>query len=160
VSVKSFKNITIMKKKNPVVHFELPADDRQKLASFYSDVFGWDTTFLGEEMGNYVTVKTAETDQNNMIKQPGAINGGIYVKGQGTQSNCPSLVIAVDDINEHIGKLKESGAEVLGEPADIPGIGSFVSFRDPSGNVCSILQPIMPVGQQQEVEEFGLTGEI
>jgi len=149
-----------MKKKNPVVHFELPADDRQKLADFYTNVFGWEAKFFGEEMGNYVTVATADTDENGMIKQPGAINGGIYPKGQGSQSDFPSLVIAVDDIHEHINIVNDAGGTVLGEPLDIPGVGTFVSFRDPSGNVCSILQPVMPVGEKQEVEEYGLTGEI
>lgn len=149
-----------MKKMNPVVHFELPADDRKKLADFYSQAFGWETNFLGEDMGNYVTVSTAETDQNGMLKQPGAINGGIYIKGQGTQSDCPSLVIAVDDIHEHIDIVKRYGGTILGEPVDIPGVGPFVSFRDPSGNVCSILQPVMPMGEKQQVNEFGLTGEI
>jgi predicted enzyme related to lactoylglutathione lyase len=149
-----------MKKKNPVVHFELPADDRKKLADFYSNVFGWETKFFGEEMGNYVTVSTADTDEKGMLKQPGAINGGIYQKGQGTQSDFPSLVISVDDIHEHIKIVNKAGGKVLGEPMDIPGIGAFVSFRDPSGNVCSILQPVMAEAEKQEVEQYGLTGEI
>lgn len=144
---------------NSVVHFELPADDRKKLADFYSEVFGWETKFFGEEMGNYVTVSTAETDANGMLKQPGAINGGIYLRGQGSQTEHPSLVIAVDDINEHIELLNRSGATVLGEPVDIPNVGQFVSFRDPSGNVCSILQPVMPAEQKEKVE-YGMTGEL
>lgn len=148
-----------MKRRNPVVHFELPATDRNQLADFYSNAFGWGTDFLGEEMGNYVTVTTAETDQNGMITQQGAINGGIFPKGQGA-SNCPSLVIAVDDIHEHIGIVNKAGGAVLGEPMDIPGVGTFVSFRDPSGNICSLLQPVMPTGEKQEVDQFGLTGEI
>ncbi len=148
-------------KKHPVVHFELPADDRKKLADFYSEAFGWEPTFLGEDMGNYVTVATADTDENGMVKQPGAINGGIYLKSdQGNQSNCPSLVIAVDDIHEHINIVNRAGGTILGEPMDIPGVGAFVGFRDPSGNICSILQPLMPTGEKQQVEEFGLTSEI
>ncbi|MGE5419708.1 MAG: VOC family protein [Chloroflexota bacterium] len=149
-----------MKKKNPVVHFELPADDRKKLADFYSSAFGWNTNFLGEEMGNYVLVSTAETDDKGMIKQMGAINGGIFQKSQDNPVNCPSLVIAVDDIHEHIRIVNEAGGTVLGEPMDIPGTGTFVSFRDPSGNVCSILQPVMPASEKEEVQEYGLTGEI
>lgn len=148
-----------MKRKNPVVHFELPASDNKQLADFYSTAFGWEANFLGEEMGNYVTVSTSETDQNGMLTRPGAINGGIFPKGQGA-SNCPSLVIAVDDIHEHIGIVNKAGGSVLGEPTDIPGVGMFVSFRDPSGNICSILQPSMPMGDKHEVEEFGFTGEI
>lgn len=151
-----------MKKRNPVVHFELPADDRKKLADFYSDVFGWETKFFGEDMGNYVTVSTADTDENGMVRQTGAINGGIYERtdATATQSNCPSLIISVDDIEEHIRIVNSSGGTVLGEPTNIPGVGTFASFRDPAGNICSILQPVMADKQKQEVEELGMTGEI
>jgi predicted enzyme related to lactoylglutathione lyase len=69
-----------MKKMNPVVHFEMPAEDRKRMSDFYSNVFGWQTQMLGEEMGNYVTVATTETDENRMPKTPGAINGGFYPK--------------------------------------------------------------------------------
>ncbi len=30
-----------MNKMNPVVHFEMPAKDRKRMAGFYSEVFGW-----------------------------------------------------------------------------------------------------------------------
>ena len=41
-----------MRKMNPVVHFEMPADDKKRMADFYSQAFGWKTQMLGEEMGN------------------------------------------------------------------------------------------------------------
>jgi len=37
---------------NPVVHFEMPAKDRKRMADFYTKVFGWRTQLLGPEMGN------------------------------------------------------------------------------------------------------------
>ena len=37
---------------NPVVHFEMPAVDSQRMSDFYSKAFGWETQMLGEEMGN------------------------------------------------------------------------------------------------------------
>lgn len=154
-----------MKKKYPVVHFEMPASDRKRMADFYSEAFGWEPHFLGEDMGNYVTVSTAETDEDGMVLQKGAINGGFYLKNPQTPTNSPSLVIAVDDINEHINIVNKSGGQVLGKPVDIPGVGAFAYFRDTEGNICSILQPVMPQdrGEEQpraEVEELGLTGEI
>jgi predicted enzyme related to lactoylglutathione lyase len=132
-----------MKKMNPVVHFEMPAQDIKRMAEFYTGVFGWQTHFLGEEMGNYVTVATTETDENSIVKTPGAINGGFYPKNENMVNKCPSVVIAVDDVTEYIKKINEAGGEVLGEPVDIPGIGKYVSFKDSEGNVCSILQPLM-----------------
>jgi predicted enzyme related to lactoylglutathione lyase len=37
---------------NPVVHFEMPYDNRARMAKFYKLVFGWTTQMLGEDMGN------------------------------------------------------------------------------------------------------------
>ena len=132
-----------MKKMNPVVHFELPARDRKRMAEFYSGAFGWQYQFLGEEMGNYVTVSTTETGEDGRPKTPGAINGGLYPIGEDEHTRHPSLVIAVDDIDDAIRKVKEAGGTILGEPTQIPGIGKFVGFTDTEGNTLSILQPLM-----------------
>ncbi len=42
---------------DPVVHFEMPAEDTKRMADFYASAFGWQPRFFGEDMGNYVTVK-------------------------------------------------------------------------------------------------------
>jgi uncharacterized protein len=132
-----------MKKMNPVVHFEMPAEDRNRMAGFYSEVFGWQTQMLGEEMGNYVTVSTTETGENGRPKTPGAINGGFYPKRDDMPAQYPSIVIAVDDITDAMKKVTKANGKVLGEPNDIPGVGKYVSFFDTEGNRVSLLQPIM-----------------
>ncbi|MCX6271116.1 MAG: VOC family protein [Bacteroidetes bacterium] len=128
---------------NPVVHFEMPAQDRVRMAGFYTKVFGWQAHLLGEEMGNYVTVATAETDENNMVKVPGAINGGFYPVTPDMPAQHPSIVIAVNDIRKAMQNVTEAGGNILGEPVAIPGIGSYVSFIDTEGNRVSMLQPSM-----------------
>jgi len=133
-----------MKTMNPVVHFEMPAEDRKRMADFYTNVFGWQTKFFGEDMGNYVTVATSEPDENGRPKMPGAINGGFYPKTTDMPNPVPSIVIAVDEIKESMKKVASAGGKVLGEPMDIPGVGSFVSFIDTEGNRVSLLQPSMP----------------
>ena len=62
---------------NPVVHFEMPYDNRQRMAAFYQSAFGWQTQMLGEEMGHYVVAHTTETVKG-MVHTPGTINGGSY----------------------------------------------------------------------------------
>jgi uncharacterized protein len=130
-----------MKKMNPVVHFEMPAEDRKRMAEFYTNVFGWKAEMQGEEMGNYVVVQTTEVDKKGMPKTKGAINGGFYPKQQGVPPYYPSIVIAVDDILEAIKKIAEAGGKVLDKPTEIPGIGQYVSFIDTEGNRVSVLQP-------------------
>jgi predicted enzyme related to lactoylglutathione lyase len=130
-------------KMNPVVHFEMPAEDRKRVADFYTKVFGWQTQMLGPEMGDYVLASTTETDEKGRPKTPGAINGGFFPKSNDSPAQYPSVVIAVDDIQAHMKKVEEAGEEVLGEPMEIPGVGLYVAFFDTEGNRVSMLQPKM-----------------
>ncbi len=36
-----------MSKMYSVVHFEMPYDDRERMAKFYQNVFGWQTQMFG-----------------------------------------------------------------------------------------------------------------
>jgi predicted enzyme related to lactoylglutathione lyase len=96
---------------------------------------------LGPEMGDYVIVTTTETDKRGRPKNPGAINGGFFPKLDDQPAQYPSVVIAVEDIKEHVKKVEKSGGKVLGKPRDIPGVGLYVSFIDTEGNRVSMLQP-------------------
>jgi len=138
-----------MAKMNPVVHFEMPAENKKRMSEFYTKVFGWQTQQLGPEMGEYIMVTTSEVGEDRFPKQRGTINGGFYQKTEDPISNHPSVVIAVDDIREAMKKVTEAGGKVLGgdpnkpgEPGDIPGIGLYCSFIDTEGNRLSMLQPL------------------
>lgn len=126
---------------NPVVHFEMPYDNRTRMAKFYESAFGWQTQLLGEEMGSYVVANTTETE-GGRPKNPGAINGGFYARNPERPAQYPSVVIAVDDIKVAMQQVALAGGEVLGEPMMIPGIGEYVSFVDTEGNRVSLLQPL------------------
>jgi uncharacterized protein len=128
-------------KMNPVVHFEMPADDRKRMAEFYTRAFGWGTQQLGPEMGNYVVVTTGETDETGRPRHPGVINGGFFQKTADRPSQYPSVVIAVDNVQDSMKKVTAAGGRVLGEPMEIPGVGLYVSFVDTEGNRVSMLQP-------------------
>jgi predicted enzyme related to lactoylglutathione lyase len=128
-------------KMSPVVHFEMPAEDRTRMAKFYTDVFGWQTQMMGPEMGDYVVVTTTESDDNGP-KNPGAINGGFYSKKPDWPDQYPSVVIAVDDMDQSMKAVKDAGGEVLGDPMEIPGVGLYVSFRDTEGNRVSMLKAL------------------
>lgn len=131
-----------MSKMNPVVHFEMPYENHERLIKFYSDTFGWQMVNTGEEMGNYVLAGTTETDEKRMVKTPGTINGGFFPKNPDAPSQVPSVVISVNDIKAAMNNITKAGGKVLGEPVEIPGVGKFVSFTDTEGNKASILQPM------------------
>lgn len=126
---------------NPVVHFELPYENRERAAEFYSAVFGWSTQFLGPEMGDYILATTVTSDVKPG-SPAGAINGGMFPKKPDWPLQYPSIVIAVSNVNVAMAAIERAGGQVLGEPHNIPNYGQYVSFIDTEGNRNSILQPI------------------
>lgn len=126
-------------KKNPVVHFEMPYKDAKRVSEFYSKSFGWGMNQLGQEMGNYVLAATAETDEKQMVKTPGTINGGFFPVDP-KYPPVTTVVIAVEDLVESMRKVTEAGGKTLIEPMDIPGIGKYVAIEDTEGNRVGMLQ--------------------
>lgn len=141
-SDKKVKPVAV-KKMDPVVHFEMPYEDRKRMAKFYSKSFGWETQMLGEEMGNYAITTTSEAAKNGTPKKKGMINGGFFEKSKDKPAQFPSVVIAVDDIKKSMKKVEKAGGKVIGEPMEIPGFGMYVSFYDTEGNRVSIMEPFM-----------------
>ncbi|MCE5264326.1 MAG: VOC family protein [Deltaproteobacteria bacterium] len=123
-----------------VVHFEMPYDNRVRMAKFYEAAFGWQMQMLDEKMGNYVLAMTTETGESGP-KRPGAINGGFFPRKPDWPAPYPSVVIAVDDLRKSIRKVIDAGGKPLGEPMEIPGVGQYLSFIDTEGNRVSMLQP-------------------
>ena len=125
---------------NPVVHFEMPYENRARMVAFYETVFAWQMLVFGEEMGNYVVATTAIADA-----KPGApagtINGGFFPKKPDWPAQYPSIVIAVKDIQAAMAKVTQAGGSVWGDPIKIPEFGQYVSFMDTEGNRVSMLQP-------------------
>jgi predicted enzyme related to lactoylglutathione lyase len=124
-----------------VVHFEMPYDNRDRMAKFYQSAFGWQTQMLGEDMGRSVLAVTTETGDMGPSK-PGAINGGFYERKPDYPMQYPSVVIAVDKLERSIEKVTAAGGKVLGDPWEIPGVGTYVSFVDTEGNRVSMLEPL------------------
>ena len=126
---------------NPVVHFEMPYEDKARVSGFYAKAFGWQTEAMGEEMGNYVLATTTAIKDGRPV-EPGAINGGFFEKKPDWPAQYPSVVIAVENIAESMVQVARAGGTVLGEPMEIPGVGSYVSFMDTENNRVSMLQPL------------------
>ncbi|MDB5169356.1 MAG: Glyoxalase/bleomycin resistance protein/dioxygenase [Candidatus Saccharibacteria bacterium] len=135
---------------NSVVHFEMGYKDQARMVKFYESALGWKTQAMGPNMGNYVVVHTAETDENGMVQAKGAINGGFYQKTDDPLSQAPSVVVSVDDVQATMKAVEDAGGKILGglnqkgehtmEPQMIPGVGLWISAMDTEGNRFSILQ--------------------
>ena len=113
-----------------VIHFEIPADDPERAAKFYEDVFGWEIS-KWEGPFDYWLVTTGPEDE------PG-INGAIMTREMGdTVRN----TIGVESIDEYIIKIQENGGKMLTEKNTIPGVGSMAAFQDTEGNITVVIEP-------------------
>ncbi len=126
----------------PVVHFEMPAHDRARAAAFYAGAFGWNMQQLGEDMGNYLLATTADADAPGPGSR-GAIGGGFFTPCPDMPNAATSVVIAVEQLEPAIERVRQHGGQIHGEPMDIPGVGRFIVFEDTEGNRNSMLQPLM-----------------
>jgi uncharacterized protein len=117
-----------------IVHFEIPTDDISRAQNFYNSTFGWQ---LDEMEGmDYTIVRTVDVDEQQMPKEPGAINGGMMKRSPATPS--PVITINVDSINDSLKKVEGGGGSVVQPRQEIPGMGAFAYFKDTEGNVMGL----------------------
>jgi uncharacterized protein len=121
-----------------IVHFEIPADQPERAAEFYRDLFGWDIKKFEGTVANgmeYWTVKTVATDQNGQPTGPG-VNGGLMRRMYPNQP--PVNYINVENVDESVSRAEELGAKVLMGKTPVPGMGWFAQLTDPEGNLFAV----------------------
>ena len=122
-----------------VVHFEIPVDNLGRAKEFYQDLFGWKIT---EVPGMpYWIVHTVETDEQQMPKESGAINGGFFKK-EDDEKISPVIVINVPDIDEYIMKIEQAGGKIILPKNQVGEFGLYARFEDTEGNVVGIWQDL------------------
>jgi len=119
-----------------IVHFEIPADDVEKLRKFYSDLFGWKIEKFPGPM-EYWTIETVPVDEKGMPLRPG-VNGGMMKKEH--PEHKPVNYIAVESVDEYSKKIEELGGKILAPKQEVPGIGWWAFALDPEGNRFAIFQ--------------------
>ncbi len=121
-----------------IVHFEIPADDLDKMKRFYGNVFGWKIVDIPRM--DYVMFQTVPTDERGMLKEPG-LNGGMYKRT--AKEQMPINYINVESVDEFIERVVKNGGKVLTQKQHIPTIGYTAWIADPEGNPLGLLQPEM-----------------
>ena len=127
-----------------LAHFEIPADDPDKLSEFYGSLFGWEINKVGNAEFEYWLVNTVPTDERGIPTEPGAINGGIYRKTDPAMR--PVNYVNVESVDEYVAKAKSLGAQVLIEKQEVPGMGLFAQLTDPQGNIFALWQDTAHAG--------------
>ena len=101
-----------------IVHFEIPADDVEKLRKFYSGVFGWKIEKMPGPM-EYWNIETVPVDEKGKVKRPG-VNGGMMKRQNLTHK--PVNYVAVESVDEYSKKIEDLGGRVLVPKMEVPGV--------------------------------------
>ena len=119
-----------------IVHFEIPADDVEKIRKFYSSLFGWKIERMPGPM-EYWGIATVPVNDKGMPERPG-VNGGM-MKRQNPERK-PVNYIAVESVDEYVKKIEALGGRIIVPKMEVPGIGWWALALDPEGNQFAILQ--------------------
>jgi predicted enzyme related to lactoylglutathione lyase len=121
-----------------IVHFETTADDPDKLAEFYTQLFGWQVQKLDMGGTPYWVIMTGPVDEQGAPSQPGYINGGMTKRTSAEQSAIN--YVNVESVDQYVTKAKGLGATVMAEKAPVPQMGWFALLKDPQGNEFGVWQ--------------------
>jgi hypothetical protein len=119
-----------------IVHFEIPADDVEKLKKFYSGLFGWK---IEKTPGpaEYWMIETVSVDEKGNTVRPG-VNGGI-MKRQNPEHK-PVNYVAVESVDDYVKKIEALGGRMIVSKMEVPGVGWWALALDPEGNQFAILE--------------------
>lgn len=110
--------------KRPIVHVEIPAADRLAAAKFYADMFGWEFQDIPE-----IRYTTFMTD---------SVGGGFMDLSEHFKPGDVLIYIASDDIEADLKRVEELGGKMVVSKQEIPDIGWFGVFTDPTGNLIAL----------------------
>lgn len=114
---------------------ELYADDPVAAVRFYEQVGGYsghDTMDMGPQ-GNYYIVKTGTTGRAGIMAKPVPQQPSMWVP-----------YVTVTDPDAIAAQARALGATVCVEPMDIPNVGRFAMFIDPTGVTTGVIRLTMP----------------
>jgi predicted enzyme related to lactoylglutathione lyase len=124
----------VMKEAGSVNWSELNTRDPEAAKEFYGSVFGWrfeDQEFEGT--GTYTA-----------ISRGADAFGGILDISDRVPAEVPAhwlTYFTVDDVQETVGKARETGGEAVFGPSEIAQVGTIAVLKDPFGAVFAVIQP-------------------
>jgi predicted enzyme related to lactoylglutathione lyase len=120
-----------------VVHFEIHAQEPERAASFYRQVFDWE---IGKWPGpvDYWLIKTGSAPEHG-------IDGGIMLRRgpnpvDGQAVNSYVCTVQVPSVDDYTGRITGAGGIIVVPKMPIPGVGWLVYAKDPEGNIFGIMQ--------------------
>jgi predicted enzyme related to lactoylglutathione lyase len=120
---------------HPIVHVEIPSTDAKVNAKFYGDAFGWQ-------------LQHAPEFDYWMFSEQGGPGGGFPSTADPSGAKIGEVLVYVgtDDIEASLAKIESLGGKTLMPRQEIPGMGWYAFFADPSGNKLALYKAMQPGG--------------
>lgn len=112
---------------NPIVHWELNADDSDKAQEFFSKLFDWKV-----DANNPMNYGLVQTNTGR------GIDGGIHHSEEAPKG--VMIYVEVDDLQAYLDKAVSLGGKVLMPVTEVPGMVIMAQFADPQGNVFGLVK--------------------
>lgn len=120
--------------------YELMTREDEAAMTFFEKLLGWTHEDWPMGMGKapYRIMKTPQKGVAGIMKM--------------TEPEFPAVIpahwcgyIAVRDVDASWKQIAELGGEQIHPPSDIPGVGRFCIFKDPTGAVLALMTPLQGV---------------
>lgn len=120
-----------------VIHFEIQADNIERVKKFYEKVLGWKIEkYAAKEPGSMMM------DYWMVMTGKGAgIDGGMYKRPADEKIYTYDCTVDVEDIDKAVEAVKANGGTITREKSELPGVGWFASAKDTEGNRFALMQP-------------------
>ena len=128
------------------IWLDLGTSDTEGANQFYGSLFGWERQDLGPEAQGYAFWNL----------------GGEMVCGFGPlqmpeQPSAWLAYIATDDVDKSLAAVKENGGDTVFGPLDVLDTGRMAIFRDPTGAVLALWQPMTMSGYRVQDQPGSFT---
>lgn len=118
---------------NSIVHFEIDAEDIERISAFYEDVFGWRFS-KWEGLMDYYLINTGS-------KEDPGIGGAVMKRSEREHFKNQTInTIGVESIDKTLESIKKAGGKILTPRTAIPGVGYHSYCLDTEGNAFGVLQ--------------------
>ncbi|HVF40571.1 MAG TPA: VOC family protein [Gemmatimonadaceae bacterium] len=112
------------------VHFEISANNPERAANFYRDVFGWDIT-RADGTAEYWFIATGNESRG--------IDGGLMRREAWNRGTVNT--IEVHSLDETLLAVSQGGGKIVDGKMAITGVGWLAYCEDSEGNRFGVMQP-------------------
>ena len=112
------------------VHIEIASSDPERTKRFFEDVFEWDFESVPEM--NYHTYAA-----------PSPPHGGLMAPMESQHPGILNYLLS-HDIDADVKKIQEAGGRLLQPKMEIPGVGWWALFEEPTGIVLALFESRTP----------------